>query len=330
MRGMSVRRRGAVPALAASLVAAISALAAAPAQASFHLMSVREVYPGTAADPNSDYVVLQMYAAGQNFVQGHELTVYNPAGGFATGPNFASNVANGQNQSTILVASPAAAAKFGVTADLALGNDTIDQSGGAVCYGTDQPSPIDCVSWGSFSSFTSPPGGCGGSPPACTGPPAPSFTLNDGMALQRSITPGCPTLLEAGDDTNSSFADFQVVPPNPRNNASPITEKSCAGGGGGGGGGGGDNKPPNTKIGKVKVNGTTATVKFSGTDTARIATASASGLSFKCKLDKKKFKSCKSPKKFKHLKAGKHKVQVEAIDAAGNVDPSPARKKFRV
>jgi len=86
-------------------------------------------------------------------------------------------------------------------------------------------------------------------------------------------------------------------------------------------------------IGKVKVKGTTATATFSGSDSgSRFARASASatGLSFKCKLDKGKFKACRSPKKFKHLKAGKHKVTIEAIDAAGNVDPTPAKKKFRV
>jgi CSLREA domain-containing protein len=97
------------------------------------------------------------------------------------------------------------------------------------------------------------------------------------------------------------------------------------------GGGSTDTTPPQTKIGKIKVKGTTATVTFSGTDSAaRLASASAAGLSFKCKLDKGRFKACSSPKKFKHLKAGKHKVTIEAIDAAGNVDPTPAKKKFRV
>ena len=32
----------------------------------------------------------------------------------------------------------------------------------------------------------------------------------------------------------------------------------------------------------------------------------------------------------KRLKKGKHKFQVRAIDAAGNVDPSPAKDKFKV
>jgi bacillolysin len=52
--------------------------------------------------------------------------------------------------------------------------------------------------------------------------------------------------------------------------------------------------------------------------------------SFRCKLDKKKWTSCAPPKKYKKLKPGKHKFRVYAIDAAGNVDASPAVWKWRV
>ena len=34
--------------------------------------------------------------------------------------------------------------------------------------------------------------------------------------------------------------------------------------------------------------------------------------------------------KLKHLDAGKHKFSVYAVDAAGNVDKSPAKDKFKV
>jgi hypothetical protein len=85
-------------------------------------------------------------------------------------------------------------------------------------------------------------------------------------------------------------------------------------------------KPSVTSL-KVKVNHKKkmATVKFKGTDPGH----GSKGLRFKCKLDKKPFKSCKSPKTYKHLHKGKHKVQVKVIDKAGNV--SKARtKKFKV
>jgi hypothetical protein len=88
-----------------------------------------------------------------------------------------------------------------------------------------------------------------------------------------------------------------------------------------------DNTPPNVKGLKVKVNHKkhTAKVTFKGTDPGH----SSKGLRFKCKLDKKRFKSCRSPKLYKHLRHGKHTVQVKAIDKAGNVS-KPAKRKFKV
>ena len=67
---------------------------------------------------------------------------------------------------------------------------------------------------------------------------------------------------------------------------------------------------------------TTSTIKF---------VSSEAGSHFECKVDTaKKFKPCTSPLKLKHLKFGKHKIQVRAIDAAGNVDPTPLRGKWNI
>ena len=54
------------------------------------------------------------------------------------------------------------------------------------------------------------------------------------------------------------------------------------------------------------------------------------GASFECKLDKGKFKSCTSPKKYKKLDDGKHKFFVLATDAAGNEEEKAAKAKFEV
>jgi hypothetical protein len=51
---------------------------------------------------------------------------------------------------------------------------------------------------------------------------------------------------------------------------------------------------------------------------------------FECKADKKPFKPCMSPKKVKRLDEGRHKFKVRATDAAGNVDPTPDKDRFRV
>jgi Ca2+-binding RTX toxin-like protein len=56
------------------------------------------------------------------------------------------------------------------------------------------------------------------------------------------------------------------------------------------------------------------------------------GAAFECRVDKGAFKSCKSPFKVatKKLKAGKHTLEVRAVQPAGNPDASPSTYKFKV
>jgi hypothetical protein len=54
------------------------------------------------------------------------------------------------------------------------------------------------------------------------------------------------------------------------------------------------------------------------------------GATFQCKLDRKPFKPCKSPKTYKGLSAGKHSFRVRAVSAGGAVDPTPAKRGFKV
>jgi hypothetical protein len=84
-----------------------------------------------------------------------------------------------------------------------------------------------------------------------------------------------------------------------------------------------DSSAPNSKIKKVVVDSEhgKAKVTFS---------SSEAGSKYKCKLDKAKYKSCHSPKTFRHLDEGKHKVKVVATDAAGNTDPTAAVEKFKI
>jgi hypothetical protein len=89
----------------------------------------------------------------------------------------------------------------------------------------------------------------------------------------------------------------------------------------GGPGPGSENAPPNTKLKSAKIKKHKVTFKFS---------SSEAGSTFLCKLDKKKFAKCKSPKTYKNLKPGKHKFQVKAVDSQGTPDPSPAVKKFKI
>lgn len=92
-----------------------------------------------------------------------------------------------------------------------------------------------------------------------------------------------------------------------------------------------DTSPPNTTIVKGVPSKTDKTqVKFK-------FTSNEPGSSFECSLKGKgldqaikQFVACKSPRKYKHLGEGKYTFEVRATDAAGNVDPSPAKDKFQV
>jgi hypothetical protein len=74
----------------------------------------------------------------------------------------------------------------------------------------------------------------------------------------------------------------------------------------------------NAKKSKAKVK-----FKFKGTDDG------PGELTFDCKLDAGKYKSCSSPFKAK-VGLGKHKFSVRAVDAVGNKDKSPATVSFKV
>src|SRR5579859_2749902 len=69
----------------------------------------------------------------------------------------------------------------------------------------------------------------------------------------------------------------------------------------------------------------TAKVRFRGTDPGH----GSKGLRFKCRLDRGRFTSCRSPKLFKRLRRGRHMIQVKAIDRAGNVS-RPLKRRFRI
>src|SRR5439155_15425560 len=79
-----------------------------------------------------------------------------------------------------------------------------------------------------------------------------------------------------------------------------------------------DTVPPKTTIGARPAdltNADLATFTFS---------ANEAGSSFQCSLDGGDFAACPSPRTYSGLADGSHSFQVRAIDAAGNVDATPA------
>ncbi len=293
--GARGRIRFCLPFLAALLVL----LGAAPAQASFHLIKVREVFPGTVARPDSDYVELQMYAAGQNLVHFGELEVLNSTGVVVNNFTPATNVTNSANQSTVLIADSEFASQFpGLTADFEDAALNLSPSGGAVCWPQTEPPFDDCASWGNFSGKASLP---------TPGDSAPAAAITDGMALLRSIAPGCPTLLENADDTNNSSVDFSLKSPNPRNNGATPVEHECP-------------SLPNTTIATKPANPTKSTAA-----SFTYSAIPAPEASFECSLDGVAFATCpNSGVEYPGpLAAGNHSFEVRAVNSAG-ADATPA------
>jgi hypothetical protein len=311
---------GAARALLALATASVAlAAGAAPASATFHLVSIREVYPGSSAVPDAEYVELQAYAEGQNRVGGHTLALFAANGAPSGSAVFGADAASSASQATFLVATPAAEARFGVAADTGMPPGSLDPAGGAVCW-----EALDCVSWGSFS----------GSTPSPAGAPADPLGIADGMALRRTIAPGCPTLLEPGDDSNSSAADFSDAFPAPRPNSVPPPEHACApqdgaaaGPGGGRGGSGGARgargrpRPRLTRGPRRVIHRRSASFRFR---------SSVPGSTFLCGLDRRRYRPCHSPLAARRLHRGRHVFRVKARAPGGAVDRTPAVWRFRV
>jgi hypothetical protein len=105
-------------------------------------------------------------------------------------------------------------------------------------------------------------------------------------------------------------------------------------GGSTGGTGGGGNKPkggviyvtPHTRITFAPASKTRARRPvFRFTDSTE-----QSGTSFKCKVDRGRWKGCTSPVKLKKLTLGRHVFQVKGINAVGTREPAAVKRSFKV
>ncbi len=200
--------------LAAAVALTLLAVLAPASPAASQQLKIRAVYLGGNITPPVSFVELQMTAPGQTLLNGQVLSIWNHDGSSNT--NFVLNhdVANGADQSTILIGDQGVpSADFNVLMHSSL---TASAAAGAVCYAS-----IDCVSWGG-ASFTG-----NSSLPTSAGTPM-SSGLNTTSVLIRTIARGCATALDEADDTNDSLADFTSGPFAYQNNASPPTDTPCA------------------------------------------------------------------------------------------------------
>jgi cysteine-rich repeat protein len=200
--------------LLAVAISGMLLLAYLPASATFHLIKIVEIFPGTAASPTAQYIMLQMYSDGQNHVAGRSLLFYNSAGTRIGTITFPADVANGSSQATLLIATTTAQSFFQVPADITISpcsrvvyfecEPWVFRAGKA-CWADS----LDCVAWGRYTG-------------AVTGAGKP-FNEVTGIrrgraAVRRRDIAGSAATLDAGDDTNNSATDFVLGFPSPRNN----------------------------------------------------------------------------------------------------------------
>ncbi|MBA3865351.1 MAG: hypothetical protein H0X42_03225 [Solirubrobacterales bacterium] len=88
-----------------------------------------------------------------------------------------------------------------------------------------------------------------------------------------------------------------------------------------------DTKPPRTKLGAHP--GKLLTTRSRHRRVAFHFSSSEPGSHFRCKLDAKPYRACTSPHAY-NVGLGRHTVRVDAVDAAGNADRSPALFRFLV
>jgi Ca2+-binding RTX toxin-like protein len=143
--------------------------------------------------------------------------------------------------------------------------------------------------------------------------------INCGAGLDQATidfaSVGDPTPIECERVREGAAGEFEELPllTQPTPPPPPATPK--------------DRKPPRTKLLRhppklLRVApGRRAAVAF------RFAASETS--SFKCKLDKKPYAGCRSPRKLR-VRVGRHVFRLFAIDAAGNRDSTPSVFQFRV
>jgi hypothetical protein len=130
---------------------------------------------------------------------------------------------------------------------------------------------------------------------------------------QNQLEAGFP--VQVGDNTTSSFSAVSVGTggaPSPCSSPVVYVEDSTA---------------PRTRITlgpAAKTRNRSPVFRF--TDSA----GEAAGTQFSCKVDKQRWKPCRTPLKLRKLKPRGHMLRVKATDAAGNVETAGAKRRFTV
>ena len=191
--------------------------------ATYHENRIREVHEGGAT---GDYVELQAFAAGQNLVGGKYINTYDGGGGTPlTDYTIPTNVTNGANQATILIANtPMVNGGHGGLQRRARSQRRQHRRNRLLHGHLDhRRARLRRIRrgrrWERHGAHLHPSAVRHSIRPARRGPRR--------QSLVRTIAQGCGSSLDPADDTNSA-ADFTLGPGSPRNNAATPTETPCA------------------------------------------------------------------------------------------------------
>lgn len=211
------------------------------AESAFHLMRVYGVMGGAQGNSNIQYVELRMSDPGQSIVNGHHICFYDAAGNAWARFRFPSSVANGSDESSILIGTAEFnAAWAGGTADFTFaaantvainGSADVDHpvvpGAGKVAFGTDGATMTSLMCQGSFSLIDSVAYGAGYTggvdyPPAFGSDLPTSAT----QTLELQVSPIChpasfssPCVPAPNNSNDYALVDANMAGNQPRNNA---------------------------------------------------------------------------------------------------------------
>lgn len=127
-----------------------------------------------------------------------------------------------------------------------------------------------------------------------------------------------------------TYAQASEPPPPP-----PPGEETGGGSGSGSTGGGtnpGDSKPgPVFLVPRTRITFAPAGLTRERRPTFRFTDATGQeGTSFHCKVDRGRWRGCRSPLRLKTLSRGRHAFQVRAVNGGGVLEPKPVKRSFKV
>ena len=153
-----------------------------------------------------------------------------------------------------------------------------------------------------------------------TAVPTPPYAFGGWEGCPKTDSVGTTCLVAINDYVNTEYlcAIFKSSPatPNPAPGCPPTASEPPP-------------PPPDTTAPNTRI-----TASPRRTTTSRRAsfrfTASEAGSRFICKLDARPWYPCRSPKSYARLKRAIHTFRVRAIDLSGNMDATPAVRRWRI